>query len=573
MLTELRIRHLALLEEVDLCLEPGFNVLTGETGAGKSMLVQAVQVLLGARAGEELIRSGADAAVVEARFWVSPERAEALGDYAPGEPPGWARDEEVVLRRVVARGGRSRGYLNDQGVTLKTLAAVGRHLLSLSGQHEYQTFLAPENHLAILDAFGGLKEEAARFRHDYLEWRRLREERQALAARQQALAAWRELAEFQLQELEQAQLRPGEEEELLAARERLRHGTQLWEAAQTAYGRLYADSGAVLGKLAEVRKALAVIAALEPAWQGRLAELEELSLRLEDLALAARDYRHQVRLDPERLQDIEERLSVLNRLKRKYGGSLAAALELRERLRRELAAGENLEAAKAVLEEKLAESARRLGEAAMALSAGRRAAAPRLAAAVEAELHQVAMPRARFVVQWAPSPASAGELATPRGEAITEDGADRLEFYLAPNPGEPPKPLARIASGGELSRLVLVLKNLLALEGGADTLIFDEVDAGVGGGGVASTIGRKLRQLGDRGQVICITHLPQIACWASSHFVVEKQVQGERTLTRVRKLGQEERLREVARLLAGTALTPAALAQAGELLKAAQSGG
>jgi len=322
-----------------------------------------------------------------------------------------------------------------------------------------------------------------------------------------------------------------------------------------------------------VKKALHYIARLEPAWQSRLAELEELIIRLDDLALATRDYSHQIRFDPQRLQDIEHRLDTLARLKRKYGVSLAEALDLRERLRRELAAGEDIAVEKAQLQEREADLARQLMEEAQVLSAKRQATAPRLSQAAEAELKQVAMPFARFIVHFekpSPIPIPSAESVIPEGLGISERGLDLVEFLLAPNPGEPPKPLTRIASGGELSRLVLVLKNLLAQEEAADTLIFDEVDAGVGGGSVASALGQKLQRLARRNQVICITHLPQIACFAAEHFLVEKKVTGDRTVTQVRKLVGNERLEELARLLAGTAITPAALAQAQELLAAAQ---
>ncbi len=573
MLSELRIKNLAILDEVALSLKPGFNVLTGETGAGKSMIVQAVHLLLGARASEDLIRHGAEEAVVEARFGGNlGEAGEGRGEEA-GESFSPEAAGEVLLRRVVVRGGRSRCYINEQAVTLKTLTAVGRRLLSLSGQHEYQTFLAPDNHLGILDAFGGLEEEAQQFRRLYQEWRRLQEEWQALDDKQKELAARRELAAFQLQELEQADLKAGEEENLLAERERLRHSVQLWEASQIVYGRLYADKGAILEKLAETRKALNYIAGLESTWQGRLVELEELTIRLEDLALAARDYGYQVRLDPQRLLDIEQRLDALSRLKRKYKVTLEEALVLRGRLRQELAAVEDLGVEKTLVQRKLSDLARRVSEEAMRLSARRQAAAPRLARAVEEELKQVAMPLARFEVSFgeeAGETSSSVGLTAPDGRTISESGADQVEFFLAPNPGEPPKPLARIASGGELSRLLLVLKNLLAQKRAAETLVFDEVDAGIGGGSVASALGQKLQRLASSSQVICITHLPQIACCAAEHFLVAKQIKGERTVAQVRKLGKEERLQELARLLAGKAITPAALAQARELLTVSQ---
>lgn len=569
MLSELRIRNLAILDQVELALEPGLNILSGETGAGKSIIVQAVHLLLGTRASDDLIRTGAAEAEIEARFWV-PE------DW---ERPSWLADRELdcegelLLRRIVARNGRNRSYLNDQAVTLKLLAAVGRELLSLSGQHEYQVLLAPENHLAILDAYGGLGEPVQQYRARYQQWQHVKREWEKITIKQRERESTRELLAFQLQELEQARLTPDEDETLGQERERLRHATRLWEETRSAYDRLYASKDALLSALADIQNSVEFIARLEPTWQPRLSEVRDIRYQLEDLALALRDYLRTVHLDPQRLHDVEERLTLLHRLKRKYGPTLADVLAYRDRARGELAQLEDFEAHQQALREQLTRVTQEVIQAAQELSQHRREVATRLAVAVETEIHSLAMPRARFLVHFKPGPGARPQTEdyVPRveGQPVTASGCDRVEFYLAPNPGEAPKPLAQIASGGELSRLVLGLKNILAQEAGVETMVFDEVDAGIGGA-VASVIGQKLQSLARQNQVICITHLPQIACYADSHYRVEKQVRGGRTVTTVTKLPPAARLQEIARMLGGTTVTDTTLAHAQELLREAQ---
>ncbi len=564
MLTELHIKNLAILDQVELLLEPGFNVFTGETGAGKSMIVQAVHLLQGARASEDLIRTGAAEAEIEARFETNAK--------SPWEDWLAERDTpfdgELLLRRVVSRNGRSRSYLNEQAVTLKFLTAAVQELLHLSGQHEYQTFLAPENHLAILDIFAGLQEEAQNFRADYGRWRQLRQQWLDLTQRRADLANTREFLTFQVQEINKAKLRPGEEEELGREQERLRHATQLYDAARSGYDRLYGAKNAVLPELNEVKKALELISRFDTDWSGREENLIQASLELEDLAFSLRDYFGNMHPDPGRLEEIDQRLHLLQRLKRKYGATLEEVLAFGDRTARELAGLDTIDDQEADLKEHIASLGHQLQEKAFALSQRREAAAPELAAAVESEIHSLAMPRARFLVKFLEYGGAASGLDF-QGRPISQNGCDQVEFFLAPNPGEDPKPLSRIASGGELSRLVLGLKNILAAEAGVNTSIFDEVDAGIGGA-TATVVGQKLQRLSQKNQIICITHLPQIACYADAHFRVEKKVVDSRTVTVVNKLDPETRLQELARMLGGALITDTTLAHAREMLAAAQ---
>ena len=333
MLTELHIKNLAILDQVELLLEPGFNVFTGETGAGKSMIVQAVHLLQGARASEDIIRTGATETEIEARFEID----------SKGPWEAWLTEREVsfdgelLLRRVVSRSGRSRTYLNEQAVTLKFLTSAVQELLHLSGQHEYQTFLAPENHLSILDIFAGLAEAVQDFRADFGHWRLLRQQWLDLTRRRTDLANSRDFLTFQIQEIDKAKLRPGEEEELGREQERLRHATQLWEAARSGYDRLYGAKNAVLPELNEVKKALELITRFDPDWSARAENLMQVSLELEDLAFSLRDYFGSVHPDPGRLEEIDQRLHLLQRLKRKYGATLEEVLAFGDRARQELA--------------------------------------------------------------------------------------------------------------------------------------------------------------------------------------------------------------------------------------------
>jgi DNA repair protein RecN (Recombination protein N) len=372
---------------------------------------------------------------------------------------------------------------------------------------------------------------------------------------------------FQVQEISKAKPRPEEEEELGREQERLRHATQLWEAARSGYDRLYGAKNAVLPELNEIKKNLELISRFDQDWLARAQNLLQVSLELEDLAFSLRDYFGTMHPDPGRLEEIDQRLHLLQRLKRKYGPTLEEVLAFADRATEELAGLDSIADQEAELKEQMASLEHQLQEKAFSLSQRRQEAAPALAEVVESEIHGLAMPRARFLVKFLESggPTTGLEL---EGRPISQNGCDQVEFFMAPNPGEDPKPLTRIASGGELSRLVLGLKNILAAEAGVDTSIFDEVDAGIGGA-TATVVGQKLQRLSQKNQIICITHLPQIACYADTHFRVEKTVVDSRTITLVKKLDPETRLQELARMLGGAMITDTTLAHAREMLTAA----
>ena len=546
MLRFLRIRNLAVIESVEVEFEPGFNVLTGETGAGKSILVEAVGLLLGARASQDLVRTGEVQATIEAIF----ETAGA---------------SELVVRREITAQGRSRSFINGALATAAALRDLAARLVELHGQHEHQALLDPLTHLPMLDSYADLDDDAGRVAGAWDRVRALREqiERSRMDAREKA--ARLDLIAFQLGEIEKAAPRPGEDEELAATRQVLASAERIQRLCEESYSALYESESAVLAGLGGVWKRVAELAGIEPQFAPYVEARDGIKSQLEDLAYFLRRYSDGVDASPGRLQEVEDRLALLERLKRKHGPTLQEVIERGAALKRErdLLTGGGERAGD--LEKELdAASARFLG-AARDLSKRRRAEAVGFGRSLEALLAELAMARTRFEVRF-----NAGELPPERW---SERGLDEAEFYVSPNPGEDLRPLARIVSGGELSRVMLALKTLAVDDAGPSavpgpggrTLIFDEVDAGIGGR-VADVVGARLGALGERFQVLCITHLPQIAAHAATHYRIEKSVRGSRTLTSVERLHDEGRVEEIGRMIGGAALTEQVKGSARELL-------
>lgn len=540
MIRYLAIKHLAVIESASVEFEQSFNVLTGETGAGKSMLVEAVGLLLGGRASADLVRTGEDVATVEAQLET---------------PDG----RELLVRREVTAQGRSRAFVDGQLVNAAALRSVVGGLVELHGQHEHQALLDPATHLPMLDQWARLTDQTASVA---TAWSAVSEAAQALS-RAELDAGERanrlELVEFHLAELRKAAVQAGEDEALEREREVLRHADRLKTLSAEAYGLLYDHEAAALGTLAQVWKRVSDLSAIDATFGPHLQAREAIKAQLDDLALTLRDYHERFDVAPGRLADVEERLALLERLKRKHGPTLDDVLAKAAALEREadaLASGpQHREAALAALEHARAAFL----NVARAVSSERQKAAAALGAALEAGLADLGMARARFQVRLTTNDAP---------QAWHAGGIDTAEFFLAANPGEDPRPLARIASGGELSRIMLAFKTLGAGEQPARTLIFDEVDAGIGGR-AASVVGEKLRSLGEHAQVLCITHLPQIAALAATHFLIEKQVRGSRTVTSVARLAGDTREHEIARMMAGeSALSGDVLSAARTLLSA-----
>ena len=552
MIRFLAIRNLAVIESVAVDFEQSFNILTGETGAGKSILVEAVGLLLGGRATQDLIRTGEDLATVEAIFETED-------------------GSELIVRREITSQGRSRAFINGALATAAALKDLANRLVELHGQHEHQQLLDPAQHLALLDVWADLGVERARVSGLFVAVRGLREQLDRLRMDDRERAARLDLVEFQLGELRNANLLAGEDEALSAERQLLRSADTIQRLCSESYAELYDDDRAALSALGRIWKRVGELAAIDPRFAPHLDARDDIKARLEDLAFTLRHAIDGLDASPGRLQQVEDRLALIERLKRKHGGSLDDAIARRERLAAEHQALTGGESSVAEVQQQLADAGSAFLGAARMLSAARRAAAPKFARSIEAELAGLAMERTKFEVR----------LATSEAEGQwTEAGIDAGEFFLSPNVGEELRPLARIVSGGELSRVMLALKTLSAMtgapargSGAADpvkTLIFDEVDAGIGGR-VATVVGQKLASLGHRFQVLCITHLPQIASCGRTHYLIEKRIQGRRTVTSVTQLEGEERVAEIARMMGGAAAGEKAMAGARELLDAART--
>ena len=556
MLAELTIRNFAIIDELKVAFAGGLNVVSGETGAGKSIIIGAVGLLLGDRASADMIRSHEDAAVVEALFDIGGQAdlKQRIGEMGFGDA------DDLVVRRVVSRSGKNRIYINGALASLAALAAIGESLINICGQHEHQLILVPDSHTDILDEFGGLIPLREAYRESLQRYRELGAKRREVEELRKRRAEREDLLRFQMEEISRAEIRAGEDEALGEERKVLANVQKLIDWAESAYETLYGKAGSVLegfrSATAEVREILKIDSSPKLAAE----EMDELYYRIEEAAFALRDYAKRLCFDPARMEQVEERLELLGRLKRKYGGTLAAVLDRLAEAEQELGNIASVEDQLGRLSEAIAAERERLTQAGEALSAQRRGKAAVLADTVAKEIHALRMENARFEVVFRDRPE--GE------ERFGEKGLDDLEFYLSANVGEEPKPLKGIASGGELSRIMLALKKVLARTGSVGTIVFDEVDSGIGGA-TAEIVGRKLKEVARHHQVICITHLPQIACCGDRHYRVVKQVADERTSSAVTVLSSEERLDEIARMLGGVELTRKTRDHAREMLLAA----
>jgi DNA repair protein RecN (Recombination protein N) len=549
MLTDLSIKNFAIIDRLHVNFGPGFNVLTGETGAGKSIIIDAVGLLLGDRARPDLIRTGEEEAVVEALFDLSalPDLRQELVD------GGFEGGDELLIKRVIARSGKNRIYLNGSLARLTQLQPLTARLVTIYGQHEHQSLQRTDTHLSLLDDFAGLGPELAAYQLLHREVQDLEGRIAQLSAAERDRQQRLDLLSYQGREIAAANLRPGEEEELTAERLLLQNAGRLSIATEEGYDVLYGAEEAVCGRLDRVASSLESLSTVAPLL-GTLAETVRNALfSLEDVATQLRDYAARLFFDPERQGAVEGRLALLATLKRKYAPTVEEILALQERIDRELEDLSDMEATRAAADKRLAELRGRLLDSGGVISSRRHEAGLHLGAAVAAELKDLAMPKALFQMRFFPLPEPGPQ------------GLERGEFYLAPNPGEEPKPLAWIASGGELSRIMLALRRAAPDGESPPCLVFDEVDAGIGG--IAATaVGEKLHKVAQELQVLCITHLPQVAAYADSHYRVEKREEGGRTFTALTRLRGDERVLEMARMLGGAQITERTLDHARELI-------
>jgi DNA repair protein RecN (Recombination protein N) len=540
----LSIRHLAVIDHLELELEPGFTVLTGETGAGKSILVGAVGLLVGGRASADLVRTGEETAVVEAIF----------------DAPG---GRELIVRREISAQGRSRTSIDGALSTGTALRELCGGLVDLHGQHEHQLLLDPAAHVDLLDAFAGVAAERGATAATFDRWQRTRSAREQFRAGERDKAARAEFLSFQLSEIERAAPRLGEDDELIATRQVLANADKLQRLCAEAYDSLYEGDQAALPALGVVWRKLGDLATLDPRFGPYLDGREAVKSQLEDLAYFLRSYGSAIDASPARLQDVEDRLAVLERLKRKHGPALADVIAKQGELTRQLHEIEHAAERGAELDGELEISRQAYLRAAATLSERRRLAAGEFSRALEKSLVDLAMTRTRVEIRF----------TTAESEAQwSERGLEAGEFYISPNPGEDLRPLARIVSGGELSRIMLALKTLASTDAPGKTLIFDEVDAGIGGA-VADVVGSRLQRLAQSFQVLCITHLPQIAAYGRTHYQIEKSVRGRRTMTTVTRVEGVAREEELSRMIAGTEISTAVRASAREMLASREAKG
>jgi len=561
MLVQLTISNFAIIGHLEIHFRPGLNILSGETGAGKSIIINAVNLILGGRASAELIRSGAEEARVEALFHVPlPSPVSALLEEMDIPFQG-----EMLIKRHLSREGRNRIVINGSMATLQMLSRLGQMMISISGQHEHQLLLKPDNHLALLDDFAGLGDEREGFRNAFDEHQALKEKRDALEKEIREKEERQDLAKFQREEIEKATLQPGEDAALEVEKKRLLCAEKLMEEVREAYGTLYERDNSVLSSLSQSVRRLERGADLEERLKAIVNALASAKAEIEESAMELRELQKGIVMDPRRLEEVDERLQLIHKLKRKYGASIEEIVQLKDRLAEMM---DNLGQKKEELgrmESRIEEAEKGLVSKATLLSRKRRQAAGRFEDSVKEELALLSLGGVRFQVQFQDHTESLKAGREELMRKLKAEGLDKVEFMLSPNVGEDLKALSKIASGGELSRIMLAMKTILARSSSVETIVFDEVDSGIGGA-TAEVVGDKLRSLAEYHQILCITHLPQIASKGMTHFMVEKQVLDGRTRTVISELNHEERVKEIARLLGGKKVSQKAVAHARELL-------
>ncbi|MCG8567706.1 MAG: DNA repair protein RecN [Desulfobacterales bacterium] len=567
MLSELAIKKFAIIEDIRISFKQGLSMLTGETGAGKSILIQAVNLLLGARASSDLVRTGEDHAELEACFDIEPgsETAQAMADQ------GMDPEDGLLIRRVVSRSGKSKVYINSRQSTLDYLRLVTRNLAGVVSQHAQQGLLNEDYHLDILDEYAGtgeLREKVSLIHNTLVP---LKSKIKKLKDQRERRLKEKELIEFQVDEIQSADIQPDEDLILEKKRERLKNAAQIFETVNGAVHELYDREGSLVEHLSSLDQNIEKYSDGDADLTQVGERIKSILFDLQDVTELLRGYGDGIDLDPHSLEEVDQRLDLISRLKRKYGGSLDSLFGEYERLESALNRTENMDKEIADLEAQQETLIAEIRKKAAALSLRRQNAGISLGKRAKDELSALEMGRARFQVAVSTLPAQGDDLATEDGEKIWHTGMDRVCFMLSPNPGEAAKPLAKIASGGELSRIVLALKAVLSGNQSLETLIFDEVDAGIGGA-VSEKVGLKLKALGDKHQVICITHLAQIAKYGRHQYRISKAVVNDRTATSIVPLeSQEERVDEIARMIGGSKITETTRSHAREMLAKAEA--
>ena len=559
MLLQLNIKDFAIIDSLQISFGKGLNILTGETGAGKSIIVDAVKLILGDRASTDDIRSTKDEAVVEALFDVS---ACGVGEIL--KRAGFPDEENLIIRRIVSRSGKGKAFINGSMANLSLLQEIGSRIIDIYGQHEHQSLTRPEEHIDILDEFGSLMPIRGEMTSAYKEFFSTNSELEGLVLDSQRLAEKQDFLSFQSQEIGNANLRRGEDEELKREKERLANAEKLFEAVSSGHDTLYASSGSALERIGQVLNKLKDASRFDERLKSSIESLESAVCHIEDASSFLRDYSQGISFEPDRLEEVDNRLDDINKLKKKYGQTIETILAKKAEIDRELDSIIHHDEKITELKEKLRIAKERAENIAKKLSTQRAGAGKTLKKQIEQELASLGMKKTVFEVRMEKGADADGNIK------LSENGMDRMEFFISPNVGEEPKPMAKIASGGELSRIMLAIKKATAT-GKIPVLIFDEVDAGIGGG-IAEVVGKKLKEVSKNHQVLCITHLPQIAAYADRHYSVAKEVRGGRTCARVSELAGDERVFELSRMLGGVKITDRTREHAKEMLENARGG-
>ena len=565
MIKSLEVKDYALIEHVNVEFGGGLNIITGETGAGKSILIDAVSLLLGDRASTEVVRKGAAKSVVEGIFNVDGnKKVKTILEENEIEYSG-----ELIMRREISLKGSNRCFINDTPVPLNIIKDVGNLLVDLHGQHEHQSLLRTETHVEFLDEFGGSEDELSAYKKHYDQLNKALHDLKSLKEKESSLKEKKEIYSYQIKEIDAVSPVEGEEEKLIEELNILENSEKLLELTSSVYQKIYDSENSIHDALVKIKNELDSLAKIDKAFNEVNSECESALTYIKDISQFIRDYNSKIDLESDHLEGIRERLGALNLLKKKYGGSINSILEFRKKIGGEFELASNFSENISALEEQIKKLKTECGAAADKLSKKRKSSADKIQKEVVLVLNELGINNALFKVKIERSPAesSGGDYIIINGRqfSFTSSGCDEVEFYISTNAGEDPKPLSKVASGGEISRIMLALKTILAKNDKLPLLIFDEIDTGVSGR-VAQKVGQSLKSLAAFHQIISITHLPQIAGLADHHFAVEKNSSGERVVSSIRKLNVNERVKEVAKLMSGEVVTDASLKGAKELM-------
>ena len=564
MLKSLLICDYILISKISVKFETGLNIITGETGVGKSIIIDAVNLLIGEKASNDVVRAGAEKAIIEGVFDISGNQnvINFLGEN------NYDISDELIIRREISKKGGSRSFINDSPASLSHLKELGKFLIDLHGQHEHQSLLRTETHLKLLDNFGNLEWLINEYRGHYFKLKKLFDKLDELKNSEKSAKEKRDLYEFQAKEIDAVDPKPGEIEELKRKINILEHSEKLYNNTLRMYEILYENENSVYDQLIKVRNILDDLSKIDKVFADLKTDTSSAITIIDEISKFTQSYNSRIEFSPELLDSYQERLNSLLLLEKKYGGSIDLVLEYRQKIEREIQLAENFEEEIKKIEKTIEEERAKCTECAVRLSEKRREVAERISKMIVSILTELGINNSRFEVVFENKKTNSDRAFVKLGDDFYEakiDGFDRIEFFISTNPGEDPKPLPKVASGGEVSRIMLALKTVLAKSDRLPIMIFDEIDSGISGR-IAQKVGIALRNLSDFHQIIAITHLPQIAGFAQSHFVVEKKIKDGRALSTIRKLKDDERVYEIAKLISGEDITQASLESAKELI-------